>query len=463
MWATFSVVLLPLLAIGAFGYFWVLRHKARYVGSLVDVDVLQRVPYAAAAIALVWLLAVLAAHRLTRLHQASSGGAKTLSRGFTSLMCLVVALPLMVGGWYAWLTREGIMATAKDEVSATTPTLPAATATEDPWGGRNRINIMLLGGDGGVGREGIRTDTVIVASLNVRNGRTTIFSLPRNLRNVPFPATSPLAKIYPYGFNGNGDAGEYMLNAIYRNIPALHPGVLGKSDNEGADALKQGVSGALGIPIDYYVLVNLRGFRDIVDAIGGITVNINRPIPINGDTDRHIPPTGYLKPGPNQRLDGYHALWYARGRWGLSDYDRMERQRCALSAIVAEANPGNLLLRYAGLARAAKKILRTDIPRHLLPHLAEVALLMKDHPLRSVVFQHTATFDPNNPDYAYMHEKVRRALRPPRPHPTLTPSGSPTGKPSKTPKPTPTPGEGVISTDDVCGYHLITTQPASPY
>ena len=459
LFTTFAVVALPLVVAAIAGYFWIRPQWQSYAANAVNVDVLRRVPIAAAAIALIWVLAIVAGHRLTRLSPAASGAKKSLSRGFTTLMCLLVALPLATGGWAAWITRDTILSTAKDEVSATTPNLPTESAAPDPWGGRQRINVMLLGGDGGVGREGIRTDTVIVASINLRNGRTTTFSLPRNLMRVPFPETSPLSKVYPYGFSGTGDAGEYMLNAIYRNVPALHPGVLGKSDNEGADALKQGVSGALGIPVDYYVLVNLRGFREVVDAIGGITVNINRPIPINGDTDRRIPPTGWLKPGPNQRLDGYHALWYARGRWGLTDYDRMERQRCALNAIVAEADPGNLLFRYGKLARAAKKILRTDIPRRMLPHFAEVALKMKGHSLRSVVFQHTATFDPNNPDYDYMHRKVRRALRPPKPQPTGSASPSPSGSPSATP----TPGEGVTDTRDQCGYHLITTVPANPY
>ena len=77
-----------------------------------------------------------------------------------------------------------------------------------------------------------------------------------------------------------------MLNAIYGQVPALHPGILGESDNEGADAVKQAVEGSLGVPVDYYVLVNLDGFREIVDAMGGVTVNINEPIAIQGDTDR---------------------------------------------------------------------------------------------------------------------------------------------------------------------------------
>ena len=130
-----------------------------------------------------------------------------------------------------------------------------------------------------------------------------------------------------------------MLNAIYGQVPALYPGILGESDNEGADALKQAVAGSLGVPVDYYVLVNLLGFQQVVDAIGGVTVNVNEPVAINGNTDRGIPPTGYLEPGPDQHLDGFHALWFARGRWGSDDYERMLRQRCMVDAIVEAADP----------------------------------------------------------------------------------------------------------------------------
>jgi LCP family protein required for cell wall assembly len=189
---------------------------------------------------------------------------------------------------------------------------------------------------------------------------------------------------------------------------------LGNSDNEGADAVKLGVSGVLGVPVDYYLLVNLNGFQQIVDAIGGITVNINEPVPINGDTDRHILPTGYLQPGPNQHLDGFDALWFTRGRYGSTDYKRMERQRCAMNAIVHEARPVKLLTRYTQLASASKKIMRTDIPQKMLPAFVDTALKMKNHPLRSVVFQLSAAFNPNAPDFDYVHTAVSRALNPPK-------------------------------------------------
>ena len=119
-----------------------------------------------------------------------------------------------------------------------------------------------------------------------------------------------------------------MLNAVYREVPILYPHILGKSANEGADAIKQAFEGATGLPVDYYVLINFQGFQQMVDAIGGVTVNINEPVAVNGDTDAGIPPTRYLQPGPDQHLDGFDALWFSRGRYGADDYQRMDRQRC---------------------------------------------------------------------------------------------------------------------------------------
>ena len=202
--------------------------------------------------------------------------------------------------------------------------------------------------------------------------------LPRNRRPVETPTFhapyEPLltANLAPGVFHGYGDPAVHMLNAVYGQVPALHPGVLGTSDNEGADALKQAVGGSLGLDVDYYVLVNLLGFRELVDAMGGVTVNINDPVPIGGNTDLGIPPDGYLEPGPDQRLDGFEALWYSRGRYGSDDYQRMERQRCMVDAIVDEADPLTLLRRYQQLAATGKEIVRTDIPAALMPAFVEL-------------------------------------------------------------------------------------------
>jgi polyisoprenyl-teichoic acid--peptidoglycan teichoic acid transferase len=325
------------------------------------------------------------------------------------LLCVAVALPVAQGVRYARTQAELVAHVFEDNRSAT---VPRDTTREDPWGGRERVNVLLLGGDGSVTRSGIRTDSVILLSVDTRSGKGVMFSLPRNMMNAQFPADSPLHDAFPDGFTGEGDPAAWMLNAVYGQVPASHPGLLGESDNEGADALKQAVAGSLGTEVDYYVLVNLLGFQQIVDAMGGVTVNINEPVAIDGDTDRGIPPSGYLEPGPDQHLNGYQALWYTRGRWGSDDYERMLRQRCMIDALVEEADPFNLLRRYQALAQAGQEIVRTDIPRHLLPAFVDLGLKMKDRKLRSIAFVTSDRFFSGDPDFAWMQSVVDRALDP---------------------------------------------------
>ena len=188
--------------------------------------------------------------------------------------------------------------------------------------------------------------------------------------------------------------------------------VLGPTDNLGADALKLSVGEALGLRVDYYVLINLQGFSQMINALGGIRLNINTYIPIGGNTDLGIPPKEFLKPGPNQKLNGHSALWYARGRYGSSDFDRMDRQRCVINAIIKQANPTNMLARYEDVAKAGKQLVYTDMPQEVLPLMVDLSLRVKDGNVRSVVFKHgEAGFYSTNPDFSRMRKRVKAALR----------------------------------------------------
>ncbi len=329
---------------------------------------------------------------------------------FVLVLCAVVAVPFAVGIRYAVAQQAFLSEVFVPAAQSHSPTRPQHVTAADPWHGADRVNVLLIGGDAGPQRVGTRTDSMIVASVDVHTGDVVLFGLPRNLEKVPFPKGTRLHRLYPHGFTGPGDPLEWMLNAVYPNVPALHPGVLGKSDNEGADALKLAASGALHIPIDYYVLVNLSGFVQLVDAMGGVTVNVNEPIPIGGITGVRAP-EGYLQPGPNKHLDGYRALWFARGRYGLDDYDRMRRQRCLMSAIIDRADPMTLLTRYTRILDAGRQILQTDIPSELLPAFVDLALKVKDAKIRSLVFAPSAHFNPAEPDFRWIHHQVRKALR----------------------------------------------------
>jgi len=445
-------LLLLVPALSLFGYlaWYVVRDPQAALDVAFDPRRLTVVTTVAVAVLLVWVLNVVLTYVMVRPGERRLG--ETLLGGaFVLLMCVAVAAPLGVVARYSMVQKHVVQHVFQHNKSATAP---VDVTEEDPWGGRDRVTVLLLGGDGNVHRPGVRTDSVVLASIDVHTGRTVLFSLPRNLMRVPFPRRSPLHALYPDGFTGPGDPAEWLLNAVYRNVPALHPGVLGRSDNEGADAVKQAVAGALGLHVDYYLLVNLAGFRSIVQAIGGVTVNINQPIPIGGNTDLGIPPDAYLQPGPHQRLNGFQALWFARGRYGSDDYQRMERQRCMIDAIINEAQPLNLLRRYEKLAAVGQEIVRTDIPSDLLSAFVDLATEVKGSQVRSVVFRASAQFAPSNPDYAWVHQKVRTALRTGSSGPTPTPTPSATATPSPSATPTTDPADATDAAD-ACGYHPV--------
>ena len=354
------------------------------------------------------------------------------------VLAFAVGAPMAVAARYSY-DQAGLVSSIfesnKKSKSATRPTLDPGDR-KDPWRNKPRVNILLLGGDAGKGRSGTRTDTVIVASIDTQTGDTTMFSLPRNTARMPFPEDSKLHEYYPEGFtDGNGDNAEFFLNAIYQNVPANVPeDVLGDTDDLGADALKLSVGEALGLPIDYYVLVNLEGFKKMINALGGIRLNVNTYIPIGGSTDKGELPSGYLKPGQDQLLGGEHALWYARSRWGADDTARMDRQRCVINAMINQANPANVLTRYEAIAKAGKDIVQTDLPQEVLPAMVELSLRVKDGNVRSIVFRHGASgFYSGNPDFDRMRERVQIAIgeaeKPPKKEKTPKPGSSSTGSP----------------------------------
>ena len=388
----------------------------------VDPTLLRRLAIVLVVVAALWIAVVVASHLALR--QRPTRPQRIVGGLLVGVLAFAVAAPMAVAARTAYVQASlvgTIFQSSKDTNSATRPTFGATTqggggtaqTQSDPWADTPRLNVLLLGGDAGKGRDGTRTDTVIVASIDTRTGDTALISLPRNTAKMPFPSDSPLRRYYPDGFgDGNSQDAEYFLNAMYRNVPERVPAdLLGKTDNLGADVMKLSVGEATGLKIDYYVLINLEGFSRLVDALGGVTLNVNTYIPVGGNTDLHIPPDSFLHPGPNQKLDGKSTLWYARGRYGSTDYARMDRQRCVINAIVKQANPANMLARYEDIAGASKSIVYTDMPQEVLPAMVDLSLRVKNGSVRSVVFKHGEKgFLSPDPDFPLMRKQVKKAL-----------------------------------------------------
>lgn len=177
-------------------------------------------------------------------------------------------------------------------------------------------------------------------------------------------------------------------------------------------------SGALGIPIQYYVIIDMQGFQQLIDALGGVTINVQERLPVGGewaDGENVVPADYWIEPGV-QVLDGYNALWYARSRYTTSDYDRMNRQREVQEAILRQFEPLTVLSRFDEIAAAGSEAVRTDIPRDLLPTLIDLA--MKGRDLDVVKVELTPpTIDPEAPDYVYIHSLVQQTRVQPEPEP----------------------------------------------
>ena len=301
-------------------------------------------------------------------------------------LCAALAYPAVTAVRYA--------AAARDAVVALFPSGRAAATS----GGR--VNVLLLGADAGEGRVGLRPDSIHLVSVDARTARPVMFSLPRNLERARFPEDTPAGEVFPRGFTGEGDEEDFLLNATWtygEDNPDLFPGPAGP----GATAVKQAVEGTLGLPVHYYVLVDLAGFQSLVDALGGVTLTIPERIPI-GQQGR------VLEPG-ERRLDGYETLWFARSREGSSDYARMARQRCVVDAVLREADPATVLRNFTELAATATSLLETDVPQAQVGELLDLALRAKSQELTSVQFV-PPLVSPADPDVDLIRETVRDAV-----------------------------------------------------
>jgi LCP family protein required for cell wall assembly len=446
-------VFLALVGVGVWVYLGGGRQTA--IRAALDTDALLWVLGGVVLVALLWIAVVVAGYRVL-LPTGVSRGRRVGGTVLVAVLVVCIAVPSFLVGRAAVAQRDLIAEVFDDGESAT------VVDTPEPFGDKERVNVLLLGGDGGEGREGVRTDTVIVASVDTANGDTVLFSLPRNLQDLPFPEDSPLDEVYPDGFEGANEA-DSLLNAVYRTGPAWYPDILGRTDDPGADFLKLGVGEALGLTLDYYVLVNLEGFSRLVDALGGITVDVNYYVPIGGDPGTGRLPDDYIEPGPDQHLDGERALDFARGRFGLTDYDRMARQRCAIRSIIAAADPATVLRQYQELARTTRDIVSTDIPRSALDDFVELGFLVKDAEIRSVVFD-DSVIDPAYPDYEQIRAIVEEALSPAPATPASAGSPAPDG-PAQRPDPVAVGDEEtarspITDVGDACAYDPVQARKA---
>ncbi|MFC3980869.1 LCP family protein [Streptosporangium jomthongense] len=370
------------------------------VGFLTRDSTLTSAVALAGAGALAWFLIVLSSYISLRPRRLSGRG-QIVSGVAIGLLCVGVMSPFA-------LVANTVL-TAKNTANAifqSSTDNPAVVPVkhEDPWNGRDRVNFLLVGGDGAGNRDGIRTDSMTVASVQVSTGNTVMFSLPRNLQHVRFPPDGTLGRQFPNGFMRELPNGG-LLNEVWQ-YGEEHPEVVqGKDGQRGPRALMEAIGYTLNLRIDYYALINMFGFAHLVDAIGGLKIRVDRDVPWGGLYGT----AGTIRAG-YRTLSGEEALWYGRSRVGSDDFSRMSRQRCVIGAFAQQATPSVVLTNFVKIANVAKKMAKTDIPRELLDPLTELALKVKNARITSLQFV-PPEFYSGSPDWRKIRAATVRALR----------------------------------------------------
>ena len=252
------------------------------------------------------------------------------------------------------------------DASPTPDPTPTPTAVPVPgWAQDGRLNLLLVGSDAGTGRWSLRTDTMILLSVDVASGHAAFFGIPRNLINVPLPAES--ARAFP--------GGRYpaLLNSLYVYADG-HPAEFPGGDARGFRAVTGAIQELVGVPLDGFVAVDLQGFVSLVDAVGGLWYRV--PSPIYDDRYPLVNGTGYrivsISAGCHH-FTGDEALEYARSRHQDSDYGRMGRQQSVLIALRRQLDPLDLLTRAPDLLTLARDDLSTTLSLDDLPGIAGLA------------------------------------------------------------------------------------------
>ncbi len=288
-------------------------------------------------------------------------------------------------------TQAPIAAGTTATTAPTTTAAPTTTTTTIPvrlWDGTERLNILLLGGDAGPGRRGVRTDTVILASFDPDSGDAALFSVPRNMARVPVPENLDIWEC---------DCFPDIINALWK-YGTDNPGRFPGEAPPGALALKLAIGELTGLDIHHYALVNLQGFVELVDALGGIDITVPARVydPVYPHEDGSVELID-IQPG-EYHMDGHLALAYARARRTSDDYSRMGRQRCVLQAVASQADPVRVIRSFPDIANAIKNNVTTDIPLERLPDLIELLPKLDADTIVSVRFVPPVYTGPRTPE-----------------------------------------------------------------
>jgi polyisoprenyl-teichoic acid--peptidoglycan teichoic acid transferase len=205
-----------------------------------------------------------------------------------------------------------------------------------------------------------------------------LFSIPRNAGSIELGEAAAEAL--------GEDVYVNLISSLYFDANQ-HPELGPEGGDAGATVLREAVSKILGIPVDYYAVVNMGGLVDLIEAFDGVTVNVEERLWV-----RLSPPTADeewrvydIQPGV-QHLDGLEALAFARSRTGSDDYVRMGRQRCVIAALLDQNGMREIAWKFPRVAEVIKANMKTDIPIDALQSLVAIRSELKTDEMLTVGF-----------------------------------------------------------------------------
>ena len=175
----------------------------------------------------------------------------------------------------------------------------------------DRLNVLILGIRGADDPNGgLLTDTVMVASIEPKTGKTALISIPRDLYvDIPY---------HDY---------KNKINEVYVD------GIKDGGWQNGLKYSKKAVSDVTGLDIHYVTSVDFKAFKEIIDILGGVRITLARPFSETNQFEEGV----IELPAGSQTINGDTALLFARARFSTSDFDRAKRQQQLLIAIKEKA------------------------------------------------------------------------------------------------------------------------------
>lgn len=266
-------------------------------------------------------------------------------RNYNRLYILAAVILLAVAGWAAYYFCPWSVAEEPENSSGIASN-------------QNVVHILLMGVDRRNDDVG-RSDTLMVLTVNKDKGTAEIMSVPRDTRvQIEGHGYDKINHAYPYG---------------------------------GHQLTQKTVEKLLGVPMDYYVLVDLTSFEEIIDALDGIDIDVEKRMYYEDPWDDHGGLVIDLYPGM-QHMTGEKAIQYVRYRDGEGDIGRIGRQQHFMRAVLTKMLTPGTLPKLPKIIEAMRKTLDTDMPLSEMLSLANLLPQVKEHGLASEMLPGTPAF-----------------------------------------------------------------------